>query len=1390
MLAASIPIPAQKNIVHNKWSEKDGLIPSDITSIISDHDGFIWFTTSRGLGKFDGSKFYYYNQSSTANILTDSFTSLLEWNNKIVAGTESFGLYIVDGLAVNNIWIGNSSKKNTVNKLVHLNQNEILIATLSGVYKYDLRDQKLLDSAFVDLPINDLIVHNEDSIFVSLYSKGIYQLDNKLEVQDSVTNEFAEFASNIAFYNNYLWSATSTGLYKISKTNNVTKVLSDQITNLKLCKQNLIVITTDNLLLITGNNVSKLDVPIYFENQKVASVMRDEKGRLWLGTDKKLHLIYRSSLQIFDDNHGLSNSDVVSIFEDSDKNVLIGTNGGGLYKYNSQTSELQKVKTDLDEIWAIYEDKSGRIFLASTGKISVMENNREKIYTYANNPQSRITLIKESREEGNLLLTNSIGEILRFDGEQIFNPIMGRMVYGSIYSATNINDTVWVASDIALYKQYESSLKVFDVDDGLRSSSFRAIYKTDNYLWLGTKGGGLIKYKSGKFTSYSIKEGLPCLDIFSILEDERSNLWFSCTDELFTIPKNEFNKFDNSLTNELPATQFGVEVGFPSEELNPGANNSLMDSFGNLWYATKGGAVKFNPDSLLNIYHNVIVEINHININGKKVRETENIQIMSDENNVEIDFSSLYFGNSSNISFRYRLGESSNWIDLGNRKTIFLSNLAVGKYDFVIQASIGSNNWGYSSEIIFFKVLPQFYQTLLFKFVITILTLSLIIFLVRSRIKAYRERNETLKNEINSRKKIESDLRKNELLVNSLLNNSYQVQALLQLNGNVKVINNAALKLISKSMDQVIGKPFWDIFWGTNSQRLRDKSKEWIYLAGRKKTIRKKVTLLNDDNKNEYIDFIMKPVFNSQGQPVYIVVEGHFITDLLEKESALIRSEKKYRNLIEKASDGIVIITKGKIRYANSSILKMLGYSKDEMVSEPFSKFIHPDERAKVEENYKKRIIGQQVPAVYESLLYHKSEQPVYVEINSGVVEFEEDPQTVLAFIRDISDRVAAKEELEDALMYIQTVLNAISTSIISIDENYRVTQYNKSALTFSTNGRNGETIFDIFDKLSFVDGLLKEAMEAKTNKSRIFEIGDDDEEISKFSVNIFPLENKIKPGNVILIEDVTQSKKIEELMIHSEKMMSIAGLAAGMAHEINNPLGTIVQGCQNILRRTSDVLPKNNEIAQKLGLSIEMIESYLKERQVDEIIESMRSAAGKATGIIHNMLQFSRRSESKKVMYDMLKLLDDALELAYNDYDMKKKFDFRSIKVIKDFPESLPRIKVTVTEIEQVIFNILQNAAQALHMAENPTENPTIFFKVYEEASYIVIEIEDNGPGIDPEIQKRIFEPFFTTKDIGEGTGLGLSVSYMIIKNNHDGILSVRSDAASGTTFIIKLPK
>ena len=276
--------------------------------------------------------------------------------------------------------------------------------------------------------------------------------------------------------------------------------------------------------------------------------------------------------------------------------------------------------------------------------------------------------------------------------------------------------------------------------------------------------------------------------------------------------------------------------------------------------------------------------------------------------------------------------------------------------------------------------------------------------------------------------------------------------------------------------------------------------------------------------------------------------------------------------------------------------------------------------------------------------------------------------------------------------------------------------------------------------------------------------------------------------GLVCVIRDVTENLKIQQLLVQSEKMLSVGGLAAGMAHEINNPLGGILQGAQNIRRRLLEDLPANRAAATDVGLDPELLRAYLEERKIAELLTGVTDAGERAATIVANMLRFSKPTSGPVQKVDPHTLLERAVDLACIQYDLKKRYDFRNIRIVKDFGEGIPDLLCHPHEIEQVILNLLTNAAQAMVGKEEGSE-PLITLRTRAERDHLVIVVEDNGTGIDQENLSRVFEPFFTTKEVGEGTGLGLSVSFFIITQNHRGTMEASSRPGRFTRFTIRLP-
>ncbi|MCP4118614.1 MAG: PAS domain S-box protein [Desulfobacteraceae bacterium] len=369
-------------------------------------------------------------------------------------------------------------------------------------------------------------------------------------------------------------------------------------------------------------------------------------------------------------------------------------------------------------------------------------------------------------------------------------------------------------------------------------------------------------------------------------------------------------------------------------------------------------------------------------------------------------------------------------------------------------------------------------------------------------------------------------------------------------------------------------------------------------------------------------------------------------------------------------------------------------------------------------------------------------------------------------------------------------LMDSLPSILIRVDHNGKILHWNsvaEKASHLTEQAARGMSVDRVFEQLKGRMDLIQGALENITPRNS-FKVK---REINNHTVYedifIHPQMEAKERSAVIRIEDVTERVKMEEIMVKTEKIMTIGGMAAGMAHEINNPLSAVLQNAQSLENRMMKDSTANNRAAEAAGTDFALIRQYMTGRRFPDMIRSIQKSAERAAGIVYNMLDFSYHNRRGLTGCDLNNLVETSIELAGREYDLKKRYTFSDIRILRSFSKDLPPVICNSTEIEQVIINLLKNAAQAFYEAE--TSNAALRLATRQEGDFAVIEVRDNGPGMKEEVRKRIFDPFFTTKAPGIGTGLGLSVSYYIITQKHGGKITVDSSPGKGTCFTIKIP-
>jgi PAS domain S-box-containing protein len=543
--------------------------------------------------------------------------------------------------------------------------------------------------------------------------------------------------------------------------------------------------------------------------------------------------------------------------------------------------------------------------------------------------------------------------------------------------------------------------------------------------------------------------------------------------------------------------------------------------------------------------------------------------------------------------------------------------------------------------------------------------------------------------------------------------------------------------------------------------------------------------------------YLLKPV---QARDLKVTVEMALYTARIDRErraveASLAESERKFRDLFEGNRDGIVVLgVDGRFLEANQAYCDIIGYSIEELRQSGGFLQITPKRWHEWEYNeiWKRRLLKDGYTGVYEKEYIHRTGRVFPVEVQGFTVFHSSGaPHYIWGVIRDISQRKEAEKEIVLLRNQLISILDTIPSIIVTVDDKHCVDYWNRKAETVTglmseqVRGRPFIEVLPDYQRqvVGHLDWVLQNGGTRTINRVIRYRNGE-----SGFdNITISPLTSEALAGAVIKIDDITEQVRLEEVMIQTEKMTSLGGLAAGMAHEINNPLGGMIQGTQNVIRRFSPELKANQAAAAEAGIDLDRLQIYLEKREIPVFLQGIQQSGRKASDIIANMLQFSRRSESQMAPVQLHQLLDNIVELAGKNYDLKRTTDFRNIRIVRAYDPLLSLVPCTETEIGQVILNLLSNAAWA--MGEAKTSEPCITLRTLKEENSARIEIEDNGPGIEEKVRRRIFEPFYTTKPVGSGTGLGLSVSFMIITHNHRGTIEVESEPGNGTRFIIHLP-
>ena len=497
---------------------------------------------------------------------------------------------------------------------------------------------------------------------------------------------------------------------------------------------------------------------------------------------------------------------------------------------------------------------------------------------------------------------------------------------------------------------------------------------------------------------------------------------------------------------------------------------------------------------------------------------------------------------------------------------------------------------------------------------------------------------------------------------------------------------------------------------------------------------------------------------------------------LLAAADALRAAEERYRVLLDSAPDAMVVFNnRGEIQMLNSRTKELFGYAAEDLVGHTIETLFSERvwrERAERRAAYFQDPRPMQLGAA-ERIHCRRadgSEFPAEICLNPAQTN---DGVHIIAAIRDVGSRVEIEDALRESEARLSSTLNSIGEGVLATDLHGVVTRINPAAeqvTGFSRDEAIGRHVDDIYRVLSEktrqpvatpIQALASGGVVVSPN-ARLVTRDQRERSISQSAAPIRKPTGEVL-GVVLAFRDVTAQRELQEQLHISERMVSLGTLAAGIAHEINNPLAALIGNL--------DVLME--DLRRPPG------ERFPLPGFVDEVLHDVREAAEQVRLIVKDLKVFSRSDDDSRGPVDVQRLLESSLRLAWNEVRHRA-------RLVKEW-QVVPPVIANEARLGEVFVNLIVNAAQAIPEGR-ADRNEIRLVTSLDEHGRVAIEVRETSVGIPSESRARIFDPFFTTKPVGVGTGLGLAICHRII-TELGGDIAVASVPGQGTTFRVTLP-
>ena len=727
LVSPAIPLPNQPqpdNFGRQVWQTENGLPQNSVHSILQSADGYIWVGTEGGLARFDGIRFFVYNTQNTPALRSNNIRMLVEGRDG--------SLWIATADGVDRIKDGMFSAFNVENGLPSGNvwslsedrDGHLWAVTADGLARFS-------GSRFQPYPLSDAAVITGA---IAAGSGDTVWIGTRNGLRAVGTNQSTERRAQGRLPNNDVeqllidskgtkWVGTANGLYEIDGAeirSYTTKngLPADRITAIYEDHDRTVWVGTDaGLTTIADGVVTPLSANDSLTAETILSIVEDREGNIWVGTASSgLNILRPQHFATYTVRNGLPDDQVRCIFQDREGRIWVGTNTGGLARYEHGRFSVLTTRDGLasDVILALAEDADGTLLVGTPDGLNLIRNGSISLLTSADGlPDDFIRSILAG-SDGTLWIGTRRGLASFKDGRPTtYNQAdgMGSDLIGAMLA--DGSGGLWISTLHGLTHLQNGRLRNYTTADGLSSNVVTALYRDEEgVLWIGTQDGGLNAFIQQRFVRFPASLGLPST-IYGIDEDLDRDLWIASNTGIYRVSRQKLAGFAAGRRSAVTAVAYGTSDGLKISETSGGGHPTIWRTRdGSLWFATvKGVAVVHGPHPRLNrVPPGVVIEA--VLIDDRQLNPAQLTSIPPGYSRLSFEYAGLSFAAPQKVRFRYKLdGFDRNWVDAGDRRIAYYTNLPPGRYRFRVLARNNDGFWNENGASVAFRLDPHFYQT-------------------------------------------------------------------------------------------------------------------------------------------------------------------------------------------------------------------------------------------------------------------------------------------------------------------------------------------------------------------------------------------------------------------------------------------------------------------------------------------------------------------------------------------------------------------------------------------------------------------------------------------------------------------------------------------------------